>query len=326
MSGFIAESALLTHGIASVSNSEIMAAWQDGWKIAWMDAGRLVVGEIDEFCRFRDRAADFRRINYFSYDKAADETISGPLTASGTMRACEETGALLAVSCGIGGLRTGEPISACNDIMAMKDSKISLLATAFKDMFDACYSIESAGKAGISVVRGTANWHTGYLFAEADHFDLIITTDAEPDSLDQKTPLDTEAYSLNDSGDLGFSQPVPQEFMASVRQAQQNRKTSTNKLMLENRKISTIKLMLQISEKMLILCPVPATELISDRHILEEALVYGKEQAALGRAFHPAVNRKIDELTGGYSSRLQLRSLAANMQKAEAYLEALIHQ
>lgn len=260
MSGFIAESALLTHGIASVSNSEIMAAWQDGWKIAWMDAGRLVVGEIDEFCRFRDRAAGFRRINYFSYDKAADEKISGPLTASGTMRACEETGALLAVSCGIGGLRSGEPVSACNDLMAMKDSKISLLATAFKDMFDAGYSIESAGKAGICVVRGTANWHTGYLFAEADSFD------------------------------------------------QKN---------LQNRKIPTIRQTPQISEKMLILCPVPATELISDRRILEEALVYGKEQAAQGRAFHPAVNRKIDELTGGYSSRLQLRSLAANMKKAE---------
>ena len=307
MSGFIAESALLTHGIASVSNSEIMAAWQDGWKIAWMDAGRLVVGEIDEFCRFRDRAADFRRINYFSYDKAADEKISGPLTASGSMRACEETGALLAVSCGIGGLRSGEPVSACNDIMAMKDSKISLLATAFKDMFDAGYSIESAGKAGICVVRGTANWHTGYLFAEADHFD-------------QKTPLDTEADSLNGNGNMGLSQSVPRELRALVKQTQQTGQTP------QIRKISTIKMMSQNSEKMLILCPVPATELIIDRRILEEALVYGKEQAALGRAFHPAVNRKIDELTGGYSSRLQLRSLAANMQKAEAYLEALIHQ
>ncbi len=292
MSGFIAESALLTHGIASVSNSEIMAAWQDGWKVAWMDAGRLVVGEIDEFCSFRDRAADFRRINYFSYDKAADEKISGPLTASGTMRACEETGAFLAVSCGIGGLRSGEPVSACNDIMAMKDSKISLLATAFKDMFDAGYSIESAGKAGICVVRGTANWHTGYLFAEADSFD-------------QKNPTDADADSLNDSGDMSLSLSVPREFMAPVRQTPQIRK------------IPTIKQTPQISEKMLILCPVPATELISDRRILEEALIYGKEQAALGRAFHPAVNSKIDELTGGYSSRLQLRSLAANMKKAE---------
>ena len=54
-------------------------------------------------------------------------------------------------------------------------------------------------------------------------------------------------------------------------------------------------------------------ELIADRSILEEAAAYGEKEARMGKAFHPAVNRRIDELTAGYSSELQLRSLITNI-------------
>ena len=55
--------------------------------------------------------------------------------------------------------------------------------------------------------------------------------------------------------------------------------------------------------------------------LLEPTLIaldqYGQEQKIQGRAFHPAVNAKIDELTEGYSSRIQLRALIENIAWAE---------
>ena len=69
---------------------------------------------------------------------------------------------------------------------------------------------------------------------------------------------------------------------------------------------------------MLCLNPIPAEKRIQDRGILEEAVIYGKKQEKQGRYFHPAVNtRKIDELTGGRSSEIQLESLIANAHFAE---------
>ena len=69
---------------------------------------------------------------------------------------------------------------------------------------------------------------------------------------------------------------------------------------------------------MLCLNPIPAEKRIQDRGILEEAVIYGKKQEKTRVGyFHPAVNAKIDELTGGRSSEIQLESLIANAHFAE---------
>ena len=69
----------------------------------------------------------------------------------------------------------------------------------------------------------------------------------------------------------------------------------------------------------LCLNPIPAEKRIQDRGILEEAVIYGKKQEKQGRYFHPAVNAKIDELTAGRSSEMQLESLAANARLVEEF-------
>ena len=69
---------------------------------------------------------------------------------------------------------------------------------------------------------------------------------------------------------------------------------------------------------LLLINEIPASERVSDREILKEAEQAGRKAAAEGRAFHPAANRRIDERTGGYSSRIQLDSLIENARVAEA--------
>ncbi|MBQ6456939.1 MAG: pseudouridine-5'-phosphate glycosidase [Mogibacterium sp.] len=257
MSGLIVESALLTHGLVSTDNGRILNVWDPDWLIGWMDRGRPVAADVEEFLFFRGRADEAVRIGYSAYDKAKSGGATGALTASGTIRLCEERGAEIAVSCGIGGLTAGQGIEKSNDLAALAHTDISLAATAFKDMFDQYYTVQAALTAGISVYSMNATWHPGYMF----------------------------------SGPAGKGGAPEIPFSDEMHKGA------------------------------LYLNPISSDEMLSDMSIIETAVEYGKEEALQGRAFHPAVNAKIDELTGGRSSELQLLALADNVRKVKRMLE-----
>lgn len=251
MREFIIESALLTHGLKSISSERLKQELDKKWKIAWLDHRQTIVGNVDEFCEFRERAADYGRVNYFNYDQAVRAGRSGALTASGAVRVCEDRKIPLVVTCGIGGLVPDQCAEKCNDLRALMQSKVSMLATSFKDMFDFLYSVEQAEKSGVRVCVSDETLPGGYVF------------------------LPREASGTR----------LPEV------------KTAT--------------------PHMLCLNPIPVEKRIQDRGILEDAVIYGKKQEKQGCYFHPAVNAKIDELTGGRSSEIQLESLIANAHFAE---------
>lgn len=257
MSGLIVESALLTHGLVSTDNNRILSVWEPDWLIGWIDRGRPVTSDIEAFLFFRNRADEAVRIGYSAYDQARRDGVTGALTASGTIRLCEERGAEIAVSCGIGGLTGGQGIEKSNDLAALAHTDASLAATAFKDMFDQYHTLRTAMAAGIRVYSMNAEWHPGYMFA-------------------------------------GLS---------------------------GGRRLPEIPFSDEIHRGALYLNPVSSDEMFCDGSILEKAVEYGKEESQKGKAFHPAVNAKIDELTGGRSSELQLLALADNVRKVKRMLE-----
>lgn len=252
MVGYLAESALLTHGLRSISEEELIRMWpQDSASIAWMEDGRLRVGGIEDFCRFRKKAQDFDRVNYQNYEYYASNGKSGALTASGTMKACEGLGIALAVTCGMGGLMEGQEPKECHDLQALANSPVSLLAVSPKDMFDLGRTIKAMEEAGITILGYDSDVCDGYLFEG------------------------------------------------------------------EKVKISGCWREEALSKNTLFLRSIQTEERIADKEILSQAFQYGQEQKIQGRAFHPAVNAKIDELTEGYSSRIQLRALIENIAWAE---------
>ena len=71
---------------------------------------------------------------------------------------------------------------------------------------------------------------------------------------------------------------------------------------------------------LLIINEIPEEKRSADLRILTEAIAEGKRAEAEGRYFHPAANRKIDELTEGHSSKIQLASLLENAELAKRLL------
>ena len=72
-----------------------------------------------------------------------------------------------------------------------------------------------------------------------------------------------------------------------------------------------------IQAPLLIIKEIPEEKRVEDRSILAEAVEEGKRAEKEGRYFHPAVNGRIDDLTKGYASFIQLESLLANAKLAK---------
>ncbi len=253
---FLIESALLTHGLPSISNAELAEAWPNGLKnIAWVDQGAARIGSMEEFLPFRARAGALIRIDCQSLPRARKEGLSGALTASGTMALCQELGIPLAVSCGIGGIGDIRAERLCPDLPALRDIPVILLATAFKDMLDIPASVAWLRGQGVRILGVGTDCCTGYLFAGA------------PVALDGS--LQVASLPARGAG-------------------------------------------------LLLLNPIPEGARIPESSYLQAGIQAGKEAEARGEYYHPAANAAFDRLTGGRSSRIQLTSIIANGQLAQA--------
>ena len=69
--------------------------------------------------------------------------------------------------------------------------------------------------------------------------------------------------------------------------------------------------------KLLIINSIPETERIQDMTLIQKGIDAGREAEMQGGMFHPAANAAYDELTEGWSSVIQMKSLIANAMLAE---------
>lgn len=246
---YLIESALLTHGLKSITNEEIRKVWDINEKnIAWVSEGEIVIGAIEEFLKFRKNAESYIRINSDTLENALKEGISGALTASGTMAVCKKLGIPLAITCGMGGISEGDRI--CQDLSALAELPVALLTTGPKDMMERQRTIDWLIEHDVKVYGTERDYCTGYVF----------------------------------SGEKIHLQGIYQEK--------------------------------EIQPSMLLIHEIPEEKRVKNNELLEIAVQEGNRAAKEGKSFHPAVNGKLDDLTEGYSSRIQLESLLENAKYA----------
>lgn len=245
---YLVETALLTHGLKSVTNKEIKNVWANPSKnIAWVSDGKIVIGDIEEYLEFRKKASQLIRINADTLEAAQQGKKSGALTASGTMAVCEQMGIPVAVTGGMGGIGNIKGEELCSDLPALVNRKVILISTGPKDMLDREKTVKWLDGHGVKILGTIRNYITGYVFC-GDRVKLHGVIDSETVC---KPPL-------------------------------------------------------------LIIHEIPEEKRIQNKTILAEAVLEGQRAENKGRYYHPAANGKIDELTNGYSSRIQLESLFQN--------------
>ena len=166
---FLVETALLTHGLVSVSNDIMLDTWPEhADELVWVDKGQIIMGGMKQFIPFRDRAESLCRIDCFHLEEALQQGISGALTASGTMAVCAHEGIRYAVSCGIGGIGDIRGEELCPDLPALRDIPVALIATSPKDMLDIPATISWLTDHGVTVLGAGRSHCTGYLLLSTD--------------------------------------------------------------------------------------------------------------------------------------------------------------
>lgn len=161
---FLVESALLTHGLASVSDEELLKNWPLAIPcITWMEQGEIRTGTMADFLPFRARAAEIRRVSYDTLDRAAQAGCSGALTASGTMLAASRMGITVAVTCGMGGIGDISGETLCPDLPALRDLPVALIAATPKDVVDIRRTLGWLHQEGVPVYGRYEAWDSGFM-------------------------------------------------------------------------------------------------------------------------------------------------------------------
>lgn len=166
---FLVETCLLTHGLVSVTDDMLLEHWPEDMDcIVWVDCGQVCIGNMHEFIPFRRREAELCRIDCNTLENAVKNGISGALTASGTMRVCQELGIGMAVTCGMGGLCDIIGEELCPDLPALEQIPVSLISTGPKDMLDVGGTIRWLQEHDVQVLGVDDDHYTGYIFCSTD--------------------------------------------------------------------------------------------------------------------------------------------------------------
>lgn len=245
------ETALLTHGLSSLSNDYIRKQWPfKKSNIAYLENGIIKTENIDAYLTFRKRWKELARIDCTTLEDAKEHRLSGAFTASATMEVCRQLGIPAAVTAGMGGIGNIEGEELCPDLPALETIPVLLISSGPKDMLDRTATFSWLQSHHVSVRGWNTDTHSGYVFR----------------------------------GDPVPIQPLEQKEA--------------------------------IKPPFLLINEISPSRRITDRTILDDAVDFGHRAAAKGMFFHPAANKRIDERTDGYSSRIQLAALIENARIA----------
>jgi pseudouridylate synthase len=248
MVDYLIETALLTHGLHSISNHEIeILRHLHTARFVWLEAGKIITGTLQEYLPFRERGEKLPRFDAKNLLEAEIRKLSGALTASATMLICSRWGIPVTVTCGMGGIGPYPDLKIGADLITLSELPVILVASAPKDVFDLPATISWLKKTGVKVVGNNDSYCDGFL---------------------------TKKESVQLDGTL-----------AEV----------------------------SLEPKLLILNRLPDKERVVRPEQLAEAMDNGIQVQQHGGYYHPAVNNRLDELTAGMTSRIQLRALQANV-------------
>lgn len=161
----LTETALLAHGLTSISNEKLREQFPENvsW-LVWLDKGEIVRGNLKSFISFKDKERELSRIDGSMLDQACQNKLSGALTASGTMVVAAKYGIPLVITAGMGGIDNIKGSRISNDLTALANLPVSLIATAPKDMLNLPATVNWLRDHGVKVLGNGRDTCDGFIF------------------------------------------------------------------------------------------------------------------------------------------------------------------
>jgi pseudouridine-5'-phosphate glycosidase len=161
---YLVETALLGHGLLSVDNDLILSLWPDDVSLAWIENGKVKIGNISEFIPLRKNSKGMERLDGLAVKRNEFNNKNAFLTASGTMEVARNLNCSLVVTAGIGGIGDIIDEKFCYDLTALSEMEITLIATSFKDMLDIQSSFNWLHENGVNTYGYNTTDCNGYIF------------------------------------------------------------------------------------------------------------------------------------------------------------------
>lgn len=163
----LAETALLTHGLAFIRDEELLAQFpRDFDGLVWMEHGEIRRGNITAYLPFRKKAHEVKRIDGSMLAQARQEGTSAALTASAAMAVAAQWGVPLVVTAGMGGIQDTAGHRMSYDLVALASLPVSLLATAPKDLFHLAGTVHWLREHGVTILGHGTDCCDGFLFLQ----------------------------------------------------------------------------------------------------------------------------------------------------------------
>ena len=274
---FLIESALLIHGLPGVSNDAVAEAFGDDQvQIVWLEAGQVQIGGLGRFLEFRAK-------------------VRGEAGMSGADRDAEP-------------IRTAR-VNHFNldDMIAEKADGVMTASGAMS--IAAREGIDTAVTAGIGgFFPGMLYESGGRLVCDKRIPPDIATLEELPVTLVSSGPKDM----LDIGGTFRYLAENGVEVRGLTRSAYSGYLFNGPLAKLPEAQNSTEIPRSMTGGSRLIINEIPEEKRIEDRSVLDRAVTYALDAQKRGLFYHPAVNSKIEELTGGYSAQIQLEALVSN--------------
>ena len=160
---YLVETCLLSHGLRAVPDEDIYDAFsRTSAHFAWIQRGKICLGDTDAFLKFRARRVELRA-NRENLDIYCREEADAALTASGVMEICIRNGIDMAVTCGMGGIDISDNKRISSDLRALRDLPVALLATSVKDVLDIPQSMKWLRNHGVKILGHGTERCSGYV-------------------------------------------------------------------------------------------------------------------------------------------------------------------
>lgn len=185
MQTYLVETALLGHGLPSLSDSDLTSIPRlAAAPLVWLEQGKIKTGSLQDFLPLRSRADEIARVNRHTLGNARLAGLTAVLTASATMAVCAELGITLAVTAGMGGIGPRPSSNTGDDLYALAELPAVLLATSPKDVFDLRATILWLKASGVAVFSRDQRICDGFLCrCGAISLDALDTKEIAPPML-----------------------------------------------------------------------------------------------------------------------------------------------
>lgn len=157
---YLVETALLSHGLNSISNQYLLDVFPKKAILVWIEYGEIMFGNIEKYLNFREKSSEYKRANKSQLSLAFKNKESKALTASAVMSIADELDIPIVITAGMGGIDN----NISEDLIELCKFSGVLISSSPKDIVNVEETINWLIDKNVSIEGKGSDITNGFMF------------------------------------------------------------------------------------------------------------------------------------------------------------------